>query len=188
MLVSSSNKILCRDTDDLSTEVWYDSLFAGGTTGPTGTNRLAAGTVIPASGFLDVKSQLFDQPSRWRPISEANYVAHGGYATNFLHYAVVELLFCTMLVAQEPGGTFHLLKHFYWNLIWELTFKRILGGRDYVPDRLIRMQQNLQRPARSGNPHDTKFFGKEYDLTLPVSNTVSNQAPRKVSVGDWGQG
>jgi hypothetical protein len=183
MLVTGSNQILCRDTDIGSTEVWYDSLNSGGTTGPTGTNKLAAGTVIPPTGFLDVPAHLFDQPSRWWPSVETNFVARGR-PNNFLQYTVIELLFCTMLVAQEPGGTFHMLKHFYWNIIWEHTFK-VDGSGNVVLDKPVRLQHNMQRPAHSGNPHDPKFFGKEFDLTLPVSNTVSRRPQHKHAAADW---
>jgi hypothetical protein len=186
VLVSNSNKTLCRDTDVGSTEVWYDSLNSGGTTGPAGTNKLAAGTTIPAAGFLDVPAHLFDQPHRRWDVVEPNPVVHGR-PNNFLHYAVVELLFCTMLVAQEPGGNFHMLKHFYWNVIWEHTFKRN-GAGNVVLNKPIRLQQNVQRPAHTGNPRDSKFFGREFNLHLPVSNTVSRQPPRKKGAADWSQG
>ena len=185
-LVTNSNQIVCRDTDIGSVEVWYDSLKAGGTTGPAGTNKLAAATVLPATKFLDVRAHLFDQPSRWWPSVHTNTLVPGR-PDNFLHYAVGELLFCTMLVAQEPGGTFHLLKHFYWNVIWEHTFKRD-GAGTVVLDKAIRLQQNVQSHIHSGNPGDPKFFGKEYDLTLPVSNTVSRAPAHVKEALDWGQG
>jgi hypothetical protein len=35
----------------------------------------------------------------------------------------VELLFCTALALQEPGEQFHLLKHFFWNVLWQATFQ-----------------------------------------------------------------
>ncbi len=184
VLVTHSNKILCRDTDIGSTEVWYDSLNSGGTTGPTGTNKLAAGTVVPAAKSLDVLAHLFDQPSRWWASVETNTLVRGR-PDNFLHYAVVELLFCTMLVAQDPAGHFHMLKHFYWNVIWEHTFKRTAAG--VVLDREVRLQQNVQRPVHSGNPRDHTFFGREYDLGLPVSNTVSARAPVIKPALDWAQ-
>ena len=185
-LVTHSNQILCRDTDIGSHEVWYDSLNSGGTTGPNGTNKLGAGTVIPPAGFLDVPAHLFDQPSRaWDAVRPNGLVA--GRPDNFLHYAVVELLFCTMLVAQDPDGVFHMLKHFYWNVIWEHMFKRNAAGV-VVPDRAVRLQQNVQKPVHSGNPHDKKFFGKEYDLGLPVSNTVSRSPPKIKEARDWSQG
>jgi len=190
VLVTKSNQTLCRDTDippaGKSPEVWYDSLNFGGKTGPRGTNRLAAGTVIPAAGFLDVPAHLFDQPDRHWPPVEPN-TAVSGRPDNFLHYTVVELLFCTLLMAQEPGGAFHILKHFYWNCIWEHTFKRD-GSGTIVADKAIRLQHNMQRPAHSGSPNDRKFAGKEFDLTLPVSNTVSRQPPHKFYATDWRHG
>ncbi|HVS34348.1 MAG TPA: hypothetical protein VMS17_02135 [Gemmataceae bacterium] len=42
---------------------------------------------------------------------------------NFLRDAEVELLFCTALALREPGGRFHILKHFYWNVLWQATFQ-----------------------------------------------------------------
>lgn len=184
-LVTHSNQIVCRDTDVGSVEVWYDSLNAGGTVGPMGTNKLAAGTVLPAAKTLDVRAHLFDQPSRWWPPVHSNTIVAGN-PNNFLHYAVVELLFCTMLVAQDPAGNFHMLKHFYWNVIWEHTFK-LNGAGAVVPDRATRLQQNLQKPTHSGNPRDPKFLGKEFSLLLPVSNTVSRQPARIVQALDWAQ-
>lgn len=185
-LVSSSNTILCRDTDIGSTEVWYDSLAAGGTTGPTGTNKLAAGTVLAADGSLDLPAHLFDQPHRGRDSVRPNGVVTGN-PDNFLRYAVAELLFCTMLVAQEPGGAFHLLKHFYWNVIWEQTFRNDAAGK-VVADKAIRLQQNLQRKVHSGSPNDAKFSGREFDLSLPVSNTISRRTPTIIEATDWSQG
>lgn len=183
--VTHSNQIVCRDTDLGSNEIWYDSLHFGGTTGPNGTNQLAAGTAIPAAGFLNVPAHLFDQPSRWWASVEPNPAAAGS-PDNFLHWAVVELLFCTMLVAQEPGGKHHMLRHFYWNVIWEHTFKRN-GAGNVVLDKMIRLQQNVQRGVHGGNPGDPKFRGKEYDLTLPISNTVSRRPPRKHRAADWSE-
>ncbi|HTK76766.1 MAG TPA: hypothetical protein VL371_15980 [Gemmataceae bacterium] len=188
ILITSSNKTLCRDTDEptggKSPEVWYDSFsFPGGTTGPNGTNRLAAGTVIPAAGVLDVPAHLHDQPGRLWASVEKNTAA-AGFPNNFLRYAVGELLFCTMLVAQEPGGKFHILKHFYWNCIWEHTFK-VDGSGNVVPDKAIRLQHNIQRPAHSGSPNDPKFNGKEFDVKLPVSLTVSNKPALKFPAADW---
>lgn len=185
-LVSKSNKILCRDTDKDSAEVWYDSLNAGGTTGPAGTNKLAAGTKLGADGTLVVPAHLFDQPRRWRASVRVNDSV-ASKPNNFLSYAVVELLFCTMLVAREPGGAFHMLRHYYWNVIWEQTFKRDPTGA-VVLDKKIRLQQNLQHGVHGGNPHDPKFSGREYDTSLPVSNTVSRREPHVIESANWSQG
>jgi hypothetical protein len=42
---------------------------------------------------------------------------------NYLREGQVELLFCTALALREPGGRFHLLKHFFWNVLWQATFQ-----------------------------------------------------------------
>lgn len=185
-LVTQSNQILCRDTDLGATEIWYDSLNSGGTTGPAGTNKLAAGTVLPASKALSVPAHLYDSPGRfWASVRPNGRVP--GHPDNFLHYAVVELLFCSMLVAEDPAGTRYMLKHVYWNVIWEQTFKRDGAGR-VVADKAVRLQQNVQHPVHSGNPRDPKFSNREYDLTLPVSNTVSRRPARIVEAPDLSQG
>lgn len=186
VLVTASNKTLCRDTDLGSSEVWYDSLNSGGAAGPNGTNKLPAGTKIPAAKFLDVPAHLFDQPRRAWDASRINTLVTGS-PNNFLHYAVVELLFCTILVAQEPGGKFHFLKHFYWNVIWEHMFHRNATG-GVARGKVIRLQQNVQKTVHGGTPNDSKFRGKELDLTLPVSNTVSRRAPKVINATDWSQG
>ena len=101
--------------------MWYDSLNSGGATGPNGTNKLPAGTVIPASGFRDVPAHLFDQPSRaWQSIVKNTSVT--GQPDNFLHHADNGLAFCTMFVAQNPANKFHMLKQFYRNVRWEQLF------------------------------------------------------------------
>jgi hypothetical protein len=184
-LLTHSNRILCRDTDIGSTEIWYDSIRSGGTTGPMGTNKLAPGTILPATKTLPFHAHLYDRPSRWWASVRPN--GHAAGNPNFLHYVVVELLFCTMLVAQDPAGNNFMLKHVYWNVIWEQTFKRD-GAGHVVLDKSIRLQQNIQHPVHSGSPRDPKFLGREYDLTLPVSNTVTRQAPRIVEVSDWSEG
>lgn len=183
VLITSNNQIVCRDTDDASTEVWYDSLNAGGATGPNGTNKLAAGTVIPPGGFLDVPAHLFDQPSReWKSVVGNTSVA--GTPNNFLHHADIGLAFCTMLLAQDPANKFHMLRHFYWNVRWEQMFN-VDGTGKVVAGRTVHMQHNIQRPVHTGNPMDHRFHGKEYDLTLPVSNTVTRRPPRVHAAPDW---
>jgi hypothetical protein len=183
ILITGNNQIVCRDTDIGSTEVWYDSFNSGGTTGPTGTNKLAAGTVLPATGFLDVPAHLYDQPDRfWQSVETNSSVA--GHPNNFLYHADIGLAFCTMLVAQDPSNNFYLLKHFYWNIRWEQMFQ-VDGSGNVVPGRTVHLQHNIQRPVHSGNPMDSRFQGKEYDLTLPVSLTVSRRPPHRHEANDW---
>lgn len=185
VLVSRSNQILCRDTMPGSREVWYDSPSAHGIVGPDGTNKLAAGTRLPLTGSLTVRAHLFDQPFRAWPYLRPNALAGG--QPNYLHYVVIELLFCTMLVAQDPAGRRQVLKHVYWNVIWEQVFRRNRAG-DVVPDRAIRLQQNVQHPVQDGEPHDRRFTGRVFDLSLPISNIVSNRPPRVLEVRNWSQG
>jgi hypothetical protein len=183
ILITGSNQILCRDTDVGSTEVWYDSLNSGGTTGPNGTNKLAVGTVIPPTGFLDVPAHLFDQPNRsWQSIVKNTSVS--GHPNNFLYHTDIGLAFCTMLVARDPGNKFHMLMHFYWNIRWEQMFT-VDGSGKVVAGRAVHLQHNIQRPAHTGNPIDRHFQGKEYDLSLPVSNTVSRRPHHVHPAPDW---
>jgi hypothetical protein len=183
MLVTGSNQIVCRDTDIGSREIWYDSIFSGGTVGPTGTNQLAAGAVIPRTGFLDLPAGLFDQPARWWLSVQTNTIAPAR-PDNFLHHADVGLAFCTMLVARDPANHYHLLKHFYWNVRWELMFARNAAGA-VAAGRVVHMQHNIQRPVHSGAAFDPRFHGKELRLSLPVSNVVSRRPDRVHSALDW---
>lgn len=183
-LVTRSHSTLCRDTDKRSTEVWYDSLFSGGAIGPSGTNKLAAKTILPVSGSLKVPAHLSDQPDRFWEATRPNRLA--GNRVNYLHYVVSEVFFCTMLVARDPPGTFHMLKHVYWNVIWEQLFKR--QDEQVVLDRTLRLQQNVQHSVHDGNPHDPRFWGREYDLSLPVANTISNEPQVVTEARDWSQG
>jgi hypothetical protein len=187
ILITGSNQIVCRDTDKGSPEVWYDSLgpALGGTTGPDGTNKLAAGSVIPPAGFLDVRAHLWDKPYRtWQSVVKNTSVT--GHPNNFLYHTDIGLAFCTMLVARDPGNKFHLLMHFYWNIRWEQMFT-VDGAGDIVKGRTVHLQHNIQRPAHSGSPMDSRFQGKEYDVSLPVSITVSERPHRVHPAPDWRQ-
>lgn len=185
MLISGNNQIVCRDTDLGATEVWYDSLGAphGNGNSPRGTNRLAAGTKLPDTGFLDVPSHLYDKPYRGWYAVEVNTVARGR-PNNFLHHADIGLAFCTMLVAQDPANQFHLLKHFYWNVRWEQMFVVGRSGA-VVAGRTIHLQHNIQRLVHSGSSMDHRFRGKEFDLTLPISLVVSARDPQVSAAPDW---
>ena len=89
-----------------------------------------------------------------------------------------------MLVAQDPANKSHLLKHFYWNVRWEQMF---VVGRSggVVAGKTIHLQHNIQRHVHSGSSMDHRFRGKEFDLSLPTSNIVSNRAPRVSAAPDW---
>ena len=157
ILITGNNRIVCRDTDDASTEVWYDSLNAGGATGPSGTNKLAAGTVIPPSGFLDVPAHLYDQPHRTWPSAAHNHGVAGN-PSNFLHHVDIGLAFCTMLVARDPANRFHTLMHFYWNVRWAADVHRQRRRqRGCRPRRSPRTKHPAPRPHR--HPHGPSIQG-----------------------------
>jgi hypothetical protein len=44
---------------------------------------------------------------------------------NFLQWVQLEFLFCTALALREPGGRFHLLKHFFWNVLFQASFRPV---------------------------------------------------------------
>ena len=144
IMFTRSNETLCRDTDDHSAEVWFDSINSGGTTGTEGTNKLAAASMLGSTGSLNVRAGLVDKPWRRWPATRSNTLVPG-FPINYLSYAVIELLFCTMLVAQDPAGKFHMLKHFYWNAIWEQKFKRDSITGNVAIGQTIRLQHNVQR-------------------------------------------
>lgn len=181
-LVARGHHLLCRDAVTRSHEIWYDPLFAGGTTGPMGTNRLSQGTVLRDSGQLLVEARLWDRPQIPWPIIHPNKKTD---KTTYLHYLNVEILFCTMLVAEAPGGHRQVLKHLYWNLIGEATFKRV--GTAVALDRTIRLQQNVQL-VHDGDPHDQRFSGRKFDTRLPIANHVVNSPARVVDATGWAEG
>jgi hypothetical protein len=184
MLVTGSNQIVCRDTDEASPAVWYDPI-AWGIHAGRGTRQLPAGTVIPPSGFLDVVSGFGDAPRRHWPSVMTNPVAHG-HPNNFLHHADIGLAFCTMLTARDPANNFHLLKHFYWNVRWELMFTHNAAGA-VAAGRIVHLQLNIQHHVHSGPSNDRRFRGLELAMVIPISNTVSRRPNRIRAKGDWSE-
>lgn len=181
--VTRSNQILCRDTDEASPELWYDPI-SWGIYGARGTRVLPAGTVVPAGGEFTLTSGLGDAPRRSFDAQVANSVTH---AQNFIHHLDVGLQFCSMLTAREPGGRYHVLKHFYWNVRWELHLTRDAAGLPAV-QRVDHLQLNVQRTVHSGVPEDARFRGRELDMTLPISNTITRRPVRVHPVRDWSEG
>jgi hypothetical protein len=74
-----------------------------------------------AGAFPQTLTAAFlDQPGTILPAVLVNSLTN---QPNFLREGQVELLFCTALALREPGGRFHLLKHFFWNVLWQATFQ-----------------------------------------------------------------
>jgi hypothetical protein len=184
ILVTGSNQIVCRDTDEASPAVWYDPV-SWGIHGARGTRVLAAGTTIPASGFLDVVAGFGDAPHRSWPTVHSN-TAIPSRPDNFLHHVDIALHFCTVLTARDPANNFHLLKHFYWNVRWELMFTRSAAGV-IAPGQVIHQELNIQRTVHSGASNDRRFQHRELAMIIPISNTVSRQPNRVHCSRDWSQ-
>ena len=184
VLISSSNLVLCRDTDEGTDELWYDLIGARIVNG-RGTLSLPAGTVMPASGQFTLTSGFGDGPQRGFFNSTKNTATR---ADNFLYHADVGLQFCTLLTARDPGGNYHVLKHFYWNIRWEAHFQRDRLGVPQVRRPADHLQLNIQRTVHSGIPNDPRFKSRVLDNTLPISNTVSRQPARVKQARDWSLG
>jgi hypothetical protein len=184
VMVTRSNQILCRDTDEASPELWYDPI-SWGIHGTRGTRVLPAGTVVPATGTYRLSAGFEDAPGR----SFESVVLNSLTATNnFIHHADIGLQFCTMLTARDPGGRYHILKHFYWNVRWESHFRRDLAGAPHVVLPADHFQLNIQHVVHSGVPNDSRFRGRELDAALPISNNVSRRPARVHPARDWSQG
>jgi hypothetical protein len=101
-------KQTCRDIGDggPATQIWYArGLNARGDTRPFPQALIAT---------------FSDQPGTTMPVVVVNSLTH---QPNYLREGQVELLFCTALALQGPGGRFQILKHFYWNVLWQATFQ-----------------------------------------------------------------
>lgn len=184
VLVTRSNQILCRDTDESSPELWYDPIRAG-MHGARGTRVLPAGTAIQPSGEYVISAGFRDAPRRFFDAKVRN-TATG--ADNLAHHIDIGLHFCTMLTAREPGGRYHVLKHFYWNVRWETHFDRSAAGSPQLRLPAEHLALNIQHHVHSGVPNDPRFRGRELDPHLPISNNISRRPDRVQSARDWSLG
>jgi hypothetical protein len=174
VLVHNSNQILCRDTDEASPELWYDPI-TWGIHGNRGTRQMSPAATLPATGRLAVTAGLTDAPRR-RFAARLNNSRTG--RVNYLHKIQVELHFCTIFTAFDPGRNRYIpLKHFYWNVLWTAHLGANAAGVSTITRRDL-MQMNIQSKVHSGIPDDNRFKDKVYDASLPISNNVSRRAPR----------
>lgn len=186
MLVTRSNQIVCRDTDEDTPELWYDPI-AWGIHGGRGTRQMPAGTRLSATGELTLTSLLQDAPSRHHQATRLNRATR---VDNFIHHSEIELHFCTMFVVQEPParpgatGRFHPIRHFYWNVRFEQMFEPQPSGVPLIGRTRVQ-EINIQRKIHSGLSNDPRFRGKEFDMRLPISNVVSRRPHRIHEAADW---
>jgi hypothetical protein len=161
---------LCRDTT-LPGQFFY---FPPGEPNVTMT-VLPAGTVLPPGGSLMLAATFFDSPKENYPATQPN-ASWAPPRANLLHSVALGFAFCTVLTAREPGGSFHFLKHFYWNCRWDVHFSPAGGGAS-VAVSSAQMNLNLQHHVHSGVPNDTRFNQAHLlNPGLPVCNTVADAA------------
>ncbi|QOY91273.1 hypothetical protein [Paludibaculum fermentans] len=169
-LSTSTRRFLVRDTDETAPDIWYDPP-SGGVVEGRGTQVLRTTTPIPSAGRLTTHVMMEDRPTQ--PFSTRITNGSTGFF-NFLHHMESTFMFCTILAAQEPGGRFHFLKHFYWNLDFEGFFDQDLTGRIRL-SRVVRRGVNLQGALHSGAPRDPRFHGRELDQSLRIANNFGTR-------------
>lgn len=93
----------CRDTVGAVGAIWYNAAD-NGTTG---------------SLHAPLSARFYDKPGDDCALVERN--GRTG-KDNYLSEAQFEFHFCTVLVLRDPGGVFHQLCSFYWNVHWQASF------------------------------------------------------------------
>ena len=96
----------CRDTVGPVGDIFYST-----------TNTLRAPVTGPFPQTVQVVFR--DTPSETYQIAVTNSLTG---AQNFLREVQLEFHFCTILLVRDPAGTFHQLKHIYWNMHWQYRF------------------------------------------------------------------
>jgi hypothetical protein len=145
-----------------------------------GEIALGAGNSFP----LKLAVTHFNQPFDSVNLVELN--AHPGLSSvrpNFITESQTEFYFCTVLSVREPGGAFHHLKAFYWNVHWETTFKvtNFTDPADGLEIYVIRTgsHANVGRMT-DGEPIDGRFRS----LLHSVPTTSCNQVTQ-TEVSEW---
>jgi hypothetical protein len=140
-------KQTCRDIGDGGpvTQIWY---------APPGNARGSA-AAFPQT----LTANFNDEPNSNVPAVLLNSLT---MQPNFLRDAQMELLFCTALALREPGGRFHVLKHFFWNVLWQATFQpadftNALYGPWLPPTVLAKATDAHVSPVFDGAPDREPF-------------------------------
>jgi hypothetical protein len=121
-----------------------------------------------AGAFPQTLTATFlDQPWSTFPTVISNSLTN---QPNFLREGQLELLFCTALALREPGGRFHLLKHFFWNVLWQATFQ----PTDFkLATHVAWLPPNVRRTDTSANI--SKIFDGDPDRE-PFRNVLTSTA------------
>jgi hypothetical protein len=159
----------CRDTVDAGGDIWYAHVL----------NQHGNAGAFPQP----LTATYNDSPQTVFPVVLTNSRTN---QLNFLREVQVELLFCTALALREPGlhGRIHILKHFFWNVLWQATFQPTdFTNPWYAPWAPPLVDRDATQPHRSdvfdGEPerepfrHIFKSHGAE-----PVCNDLARNAFR----------
>lgn len=180
--LSWSHGLVARDTDESAPSIFYDPPSGGITDKGRGTRVVPHGARMPASGRFRLNSVFADAPGQEYPASLKNPSARD--QTNFLYHAYATFMFYTALIAQEPSGRFHILKHFYWNIRWDIR-------AEPAPPSSIRissehhMRLNIGT-VHSGNANDGRFANRVLQPGLPVANNLAARRPHRENLAVWG--
>jgi len=128
------------------------------------THWLAQNVTVPDDGFIFIEVSMGDEPGREYPLIERN-TRTTPPRDNYLYQLESRAAYICVLVAQEPGGNFHFLKHCYWNVHWQATLNRTPSGTFSFRNRSGGI--NVQARIHSGEPNDARFRGR---LTAPLPN------------------
>lgn len=100
-----------------------------------------------------------DAPSDAFPLSRNNSLTG---KMNYLREAQLEFHFCSVLSLRDPGGTFHHLKHFLWNVHWQGKFLPTNFSNLAAPWTITHKTSGIGNsahvsPIYDGGPTDRRF-------------------------------
>jgi hypothetical protein len=152
----------CRDTL-LAGSILVDNLH--------GAERF----LVPPGAALPVHMtcQFSDAPSESFQLQLPNPRTH---QPNFLHEAQLEFHFCTVLTLISPTGTFHHLKHIYWNVHWQARFTPPHGPAPWGVHLVGQGMSAAVGHVNDGAPHDRRFVGVLTANGAPNCNLVAANA------------
>jgi hypothetical protein len=132
--------------------------------------QLSAGSGLPATVTVfhqDLPNDFYD------------VVVHNTQtgALNFLNEVQLDFHFCTALTVKDAGNNYSLLKHFYWNVIWQYSFTALntaLGAG--TPFRISPVKGGVGAHVShvfDGAPNDHRFAAV---LTTPQPKNCNDVA------------
>ena len=98
-------------------------------------------------------------------------------ALNFLNEVQLDFHFCTALTVKNPTNNYVLLKHFYWNVLWQYSFTPLNPAlAAATPFKITPVKGGVGGHAShvfGGAPNDHRFAGV---LTSPQSRNCNDVA------------